>query len=184
GTALRHDPAGATSGSAAGWETTGGSTSRRRTARSDPAHAACPGRQDQHVAAPDRCGVRLAAPDDGAALRDLRRWLRERDVPYARRPEPHTEPVEGTVVLPRSARAAALLPPAGRGRDAAAVQHPRPDGVAVHRPQPVVASTRPQTRDRALHAVHLLLGNPRDPRVVLPGAGIQLRLPMEGRTFL
>ena len=84
---------------------------RDRAARGHPARRARTGRPRAHVAAPAarrvhrhgdpvRRAARLLVADQRAAAR-------------ARQPEPHAEPVEGPVVLPRPAGAAALLPPDG-----------------------------------------------------------------------
>ena len=49
---------------------------------------------------------------------------------------------------------------------------------------PSQQAERSQVRDRDLHDVHHALGGARHHRFVLPGAGVQLHLPLEGRDLL
>src|SRR5437588_352567 len=83
------------------------------------------------AAAPACSGVPLADLDDGVPRRLLD--VQGRTVPRAGEPEPHAEPVESAVVLPRAAGAPALLPPAGRRRDDPRPRVVRLDGRSVRR---------------------------------------------------
>ena len=60
----------------------------------------------------------------------------------ALQPQPDAEPVEGAVVLPRSARAADDVPPDGRRRDHPRRRPDRADLRPVHRQEPVATSPR------------------------------------------
>ena len=83
-------------------------------ARGHPARRARAGRPRQRVAAPADRGVRRHVHPAGGpdGLLDVR----QRAAARAGQPEPHAEPVEGAVVLPGPAGAAALLPPDDRRR--------------------------------------------------------------------
>ena len=58
------------------------------------------------------------------------------------------------------------------------------DGGAVHRPQPIDATRRPQARDRHLQLLHADLRGADDPRYVLQRSRVQLRLPLGRRLSL
>ena len=55
---------------------------------------------------------------------------------------------------------------------------------AVHRQEPVEQARRPQVRDHDDDDVHDDVGRARHHRVVLPGSGLQLRVPLERRHLL
>ena len=111
-------------------------------ARGHPAGRARAGRPRERVAAPADRGVRrdvhpARRPGD---LLDVR----ERAAARAGEPEPHAEPVEGAVVLPRPAGAAALLPPDGGGH-----RDPRRSSWSGSRPCPSSTGTRAPSRATA-----------------------------------
>ena len=60
----------------------------------------------------------------------------------------------------------------------------RADPGAVHRPEPEQQARGPQVRHLAVHDLPHVLGRARDHRLVLPGPGLQLHLPVERRPLL
>ena len=102
-----------------------------------------------------------------------------------RRLQPDAEPVEGAVVLPRAAGAAHDVPPDGRRCD-----DPGHRARSCSMVAPFVdknPSNKPNDRKFAivdLHDVPDDVGGARHHRFVLPGPGLQLRLPLERRHLL
>ena len=74
---------------------------------------------------------------------------RARAAARPRRRQPDAEPVEGAVVLPRSAGAAHDVPPDGRGRDHPGHGPLPADRGAVRRQEPVAQARGPEVRDLA-----------------------------------
>ncbi len=84
----------------------------RRQGRLDPGREGDSGRQGPRLAAPAAHRVRRLARVHCVRVRLL--GVRERAAAAAREHQPHAEPVEGTVVLPRVAGAAHDVPSDGR----------------------------------------------------------------------
>ena len=100
-----------------------------------------------------------------------------------RRLQQDAEPVEGAVVLPRSAGTAHDVPPDGRGRD-----HPGHGTVpahagAVHRQEPVEQAERPEVRDRDLHDLRPDVGGARHLGSFFRGPGFNFVLPWKDGIF-
>ena len=90
----------------------------RRQGRLDPGREGHADRQGPRLAPPPRRRVRRLAGDDRVPARVL--GVRQRATPAGGELQPHAEPVEGAVVLPRPAGTPDDVPPARRRRG-----HPR-----------------------------------------------------------
>src|SRR5439155_25477913 len=127
-------------------------------------------------------GVR--GDDGGARSADGVLDIRRRTAARVGQPQPHAEPVQGPLVLPGLAGAAALLPPPDRRRD---LPHADPRGAgggSLRGPQPEQPARGPQARHLAVHDALHVRGDAHDHRVVLPGTGVQLGLAVEPGTLL
>ncbi|CAA9223797.1 MAG: Cytochrome b, partial [uncultured Acidimicrobiales bacterium] len=154
----------------------------RRQGRLDPRRQGQAHRQGAHLAPPARRRVRGVARGHRVPARVLR--VRQRTAAHAGQLQPHAEPVQGALVLPRAPGAAGAVPPDGGGRHDPGDRHVRPHAGAVHGPEPVQPARGPQVRDLPVHDLPDVLGGPHADGVVLPRSRVQLRVPVDRRPLL
>ncbi|CAA9236101.1 MAG: Cytochrome b, partial [uncultured Acidimicrobiales bacterium] len=154
----------------------------RGEGRLDPRRQGPSHRQGPHVAPPARRRVRGVARRHRLPARVL--GLRQRPAAHARELQPHAEPVQGALVLPRAPGAAGAVPPDGGGRDDPRDRHVRPHAGPVHGSEPVEQARGPQVRHLPVHRLPDVLGGPHADGVVLPRSRVQLRVPVDRRPLL